>query len=373
VFVEDPGAANGVLGLEARLAKMGVTSHLVATGAAGAFLHARDERFHPLKEGESARALLERVRPYAVFVGTAESPDTLALQIVDEARHLGLPSVGFVDAVSCADHRWRGHSQQPLAHCPDYLLVCDAETQDVFVNLGVPPARIQICGHPQFDAILSRRAELREVDRGELRRRLWPALGRTAEARRIVVFCGERSTGGFDDPAFDAQFRRSPDYTMNGRGSKDTRTEIIAEEVLDALTALPERPFSVLRFHPKNQPEDFGPLLHEFDATSVGGSALDLLFASDLVIGMSSMVLLEAALLGRPTLSVIARPAERDWLPALARGVTPSVQTRSDLRGFLVNWAGSPLYARENAVAHEGASSRLATFLAAVSQPKDSL
>ena len=368
VFVEDPGAANAVVGLPARLEARGVHVRIVVAGAAAAFVAARGQACEALEEGGTAASLLARTKPQAVFVGTAENPDTVGLAIIDEARRLGLPSASFVDAVSCAEHRFRGRAKDPLAHCPDHVLVCDAETEAAFVTLGVPPERVQVAGHPQFDAILARAAELATENLGALRRRVLPAglLGSGQErARRVIVFCGERSTGGFDDAAFDAQFRRSADYTLYGRGTRATRTEIVAEELLDAVNALPERPILVLRFHPKNVPADFGALFDEFDAVSAGGSALDLLYASDLVVGMSSMVLLEASLLGRPTLSIVARPLEREWLPAVARVATPCVETRRALRQFVDAWWQSPVSRdKPSTLAHAGAMDRLAFFLA---------
>lgn len=365
-FVEDPGAANAVIGLGERLAKKEVSLHLIATGAAAPFLAARGERYEPLAAAETGASVLDRVRPRAVFVGTAESPDTFAFALVAACRARRVPCAGFVDAVSCADHRWRGRTEDPLAHCPDHVLVCDRETEDAFLALGAPRERLRVCGHPQLDAIVARGAELAETDLGVIRRRVFPTLRDDRERQaRIVLFCGERSTGGFDDPVFDAQFRRSDDYTLHGRGSSETRTEIVTEEVLDAVKALPEdqRPLLVLRHHPKNVDADFGSLGAEFDAVSIGGPTLDVLAACDLVVGMSSMVLVEASLLGRPTLSVVARPAERGWLPALARGMTPCVATRQALRDFLAAWADSPPAPRV-IPSTTGAMDRLVTFLA---------
>lgn len=363
MFVEDPGAANAVIDLPARLAALGVDTCVVASGAATAFLAANGATFDELAQGETASSLIDRTAPDAVFVGTAEDPDTLGLELVREARLRKLPSAGFVDAVSCAEHRFRGRDVAPLASCPDHVLVCDEETRSAFVRLGVPSARLEICGHPQFDALLARAAELGEEGRTALRQRVFPTLA--SDTRRVVVFCGERSTGGFGDLGFDAQFRRAADYTLHGRGSSDTRTEIVAEELLDAVTVLHDRPFTVLRYHPKNRAEDFGALNDEFEALSVGGVPLAVLCAADLVVGMSSMILLEASLIGKQTLSIVARPAERDWLPALAREATPIVETRGALRSFFAEWSSSAPRAAARPSATPGMS-RLPQLLATI-------
>lgn len=340
IFTEDPGAANAVVGLPSRLAAHGVKAHVVATGAAVAFLAARGERFDVLRDGESAASLVDRVKPSAVFVGTAESPDTLGLAIIAEAKSRGITSVGFVDAYTNAPFRWCGHTSDPLAYCPDHLLVSDPPTEAAFIALGVAPERVRVCGHPQLDAILARAADLAKEDRQALRERLFPGLAKHAsQGKRVIVFCGERSTAGSDDAVMDAQFQRSSDYTLNGRGDSNARTQIVAEELLDAVATLPQRPFMVLRYHPKNVDADFGALIDEFDVTSVGGSAVDVLFAADLVVGMTSVILPETSALGRPTLSVVPRELERAWLPFASQTITPCVATRSALREFLSDWA----------------------------------
>jgi hypothetical protein len=342
VFAEDPGAANGVVGLTTRLAPFGITSHVVATGAAVPFLAERGERLETLGAEASAASLLDSEKPSAVLVGTAENPETFAFAIIEEARRRNIKSIGYVDAFTNAPFRWCGRSSDPLAHCPDHLLVSDAPTKAAFVALGVAPERISVCGHPQLSTITARGRELANEGRAAVRRRLFPrSEAHELAARRVVVFCGERSTTGTDDVVREAQFQRSVDYTLDGRGGSTARTQVVAEELLDALATLGERPFLVLRYHPKNVDADFGPLVSEFDWVSAGGSAVDVLFAADLVIGMTSVILCEAAALGRPTLSIVPRPLERDWLPSAVRKRTPCVDTRETLRDFLAIWTSS--------------------------------
>jgi hypothetical protein len=86
-----------------------------------------------------------------------------------------------------------------------------------------------------------------------------------------------------------------------------------------------------LRLHPKNDREEFTEYLSSFDQISEGGSSLEFIFCADLVVGMTSMILTEAALLGRPTVSIVPRRIERDWLPTIAMGVTKSCTTRAEI------------------------------------------
>lgn len=326
VFVEDPGAANYAADLPAALAEEGVRAPLLVRGSAEAYLRDRGYPVQAVPDGVAADSLLERVMPRLVVVGTSENPDTLGLALVDAARARGIETVGLVDAFPNAAHRFRGHAGQPLAHAPDWLAVPDEWTRDAFVELGAAPARTVVCGHPQYDRVRALGGELDREGREAVRARVLPGAG----GRPVVVFVAEISTGLHPE-----QYRRSAAYTLHGRGGSAGRTEVVLEELLDALGALDPRPYLVLRLHPKNSAEEFAAYAGEVDLVSAGGSALELVYAADLVVGMTSMLLLEAEILGSPTLAVVPRAVERDWLPSIRRGDTPCVDTRAALREAL--------------------------------------
>jgi predicted glycosyltransferase len=97
------------------------------------------------------------------------------------------------------------------------------------------------------------------------------------------------------------------------------------------------QPFFILRLHPKNTREEFACYLPEVDMVSQGGDPLDLVWISDLVLGLSSMLLMEAALVGRPTISIVPRECESEWSPSVTEGLTPCATTRNGLRKILAN------------------------------------
>jgi hypothetical protein len=202
--------------------------------------------------------------------------------------------------------------------------VPDEWTKDQFVRIGARPDRTVVCGHPHYDHVLNLSRTWMPQDRQQMRERLLPGL---QAQQAVVVFVSEGSAKlSLLSPP------RSPrTYTMQGRGQSPGRTEIVIEELLTAVQTLPQRPYLVLRLHPKDQAADFQAYTAEFNHIDQISPPLELVFGADLVVGMTSMLLLEAALLGRRTLSVLLRPEERDWLPAIRQGVTPCVMHRSDL------------------------------------------
>lgn len=336
-FVEDPGAANHVEALPAALRARGHSAALVTAGLATRYLAERGVSSEPAGGFRDAPSLLAAFSPRVLVVGTAEDPDTLAHSLVDLARSRAIPSAGVVDGRANALARFRGRSSHPLAHVPDHVLVPDELTRREFAAAGLADGRIHACGHPHHDRVREIRARLDAEGRAAVRQRVLPA----ASGRPLFLFAAEVSTGL--DPAL---FRRSPLYTLAGSGRHDGRTEIVLEEFLAAVggTTFLVPPYLVLRLHPKNTPEEYAEFAAYFDLVSRGGPPFDLLYAADLVAGMTSMILEEAALLGRPTLSILPRDSEREWLATIALGVTPCVSSREALESFLAScaWEGPP-------------------------------
>ena len=197
------------------------------------------------------------------------------------------------------------------------MIVVDRNTEVAFQKLGFNSLNIHVCGHPAYDRVQRRAHRLADCDRSGLRRKV---LGKEPFPRPVWLFAAEHDGN-------DVRLRRSPSYTLQGRGHKDRRTEIVLEEVLDLRNSMNPKPYLVLRLHPKNTKEEFSHYLSEVDMISQGGDALELIWTSDLVIGMSSILLIEAALAGRHTLSVVPREIERDWCPSVKEGLTTCVTT----------------------------------------------
>jgi hypothetical protein len=328
LFVEDPSAANYAALLLPAFIRKGWRTRIYASGVACESLRARGMVFAEAPSDSDARSLLSLINPSCVLTGNAENPETLGLRLIDAAREAGIPSVGFVDALMRAFYRFRGTTADPLAHAPDLLLVPDDRTGEAFAALGYPPENTVVCGHPQYDETMAvGRCWDKEGGPADFRRRLFPGV---AVERKILTFVSE---GSFRYPS--ARKSAEAEYGFLGRGADKGRTRIVLEEVLDAVAGFADKPYFVFRAHPIEKAEDYAEYGADVDRFSSGGSPLELVYASDLTVGMTSMLLLEAALLGRPTLAVLARKSEIELLPNVRVGLTPHVLNRRDLRSML--------------------------------------
>lgn len=306
LFVEDPGAAVYVRFLPAALKSYGIDLEVLATGHAVAYF----ERCTPLENLDggaiSAKNIFKKFHPELLIVGTSENPETFAFALLNEARIQGIPSVGVVDSAANVADRFRGKSLMPLGHAPDWLIVPDMLTAASFEKIEFPIERIAIGGHPRFDEILAARNKWGVIERRCQRESLF---GIRDDSAKVIVFISEISTGLNPE-----QFRRSGAYTLSGHRSSDGRTEIVLDEFIEVVRALTFRPYLVLRLHPKQQIDDLAAYVKYFDQISKVEPALEIVNASDLVVGMTSMLMLEAALMGRPVLSIVPKFDERSWL-----------------------------------------------------------
>lgn len=359
LFAEDPGAANFIAPLIPALRACGHQPGVIATGTANGVLKQRGVDFEMLNSTETDDEILVRIKPCMLIVGTASNPDTRGLTLIHAAQRAGIPTVGVIDAAMNSDLRFKGRSNNPLAYAPDWILVPDDVTRDFFLELGARSEQVLALGHPHYDFIIDLAETWRHEPQARFRNRMFP--GATAD-RAIVVFVSEGS-------ARIAPVTKNDlfDYTLRGRGGINGRTEIVLEELIDALSNVTPNPYFVLRIHPKDEEKDYASYLGMIDKISKDEPALEVVYAADLVVGMTSMLLTEAALLGCAVLPIIPRKAEIQWLPLTRNGALTAATTRLDiskhLRELLSNTRSRQHTEGLRQAYLEGSTDRIAGFL----------
>lgn len=360
--VEDPGAANMVKDLPQRASAHGISLQIAAVSHAVPYLQTRQVEFLTWESG-SAKEFLELHQPPLLLVGSSDNPQSKVLELVLEARKRRIQSIGLVDMRMNADRRFQGQGEDSLACAPDYLIVPDTATANAYVSLGMDSLKVFPLGNPQYDLTLERSKKLfAEIPKNLLKEKLF------GQEPLVITFVAEPESTL--NPTLTA---KHAGQMLEGTSGSGKRCLIVLEEFLAALKQInrtfQKDPLVILRLHPRNQESDF--LAYESDCRlHSGGDPLELICASDLVVGMTSMLLLEAAIAGIPTLSIVPNIEEAQWLPTVAAGATPCATTKDQIAAALQDWYQSAGAKEDQTRAAEqwfepGALERIAAFVKA--------
>lgn len=358
IFVEDPGAVNCTIGLLEPLRAMDVNTTIYAMGTSIEYMAGKGAIFTELPNEINPIILLDTVSPTLVLIGTSENPDTLGLKLITPAKERGIPTVGIVDGPANAQHRFRGSGSSALHLAPDFIIVPNTHLADIFIEMGHPKSNVLVGGNPYYDNVKTERIALHAEGQNSVRKRVFPD---APDGTPIIVFAAEISDG-----LNPSQFYRSNEYTLHGQASRNLRTEVVLDEFLDCLSGQMPKPYLSLRLHPKNSREEFSNYLPHFNQISDTGSPTDICYAADLVVGMTSILLMEAAILGRPTLSIIPRECEKDWLESIGLGITQVAisreQAHHEMDKFIKTWPKTTDNQVDKMI-NFGSSDRISRFL----------
>lgn len=268
---------------------------------------------------DDVSALLRRENASVLVTGTSVFPDRDDV-FWAAARALGVPSFGIVD--HWCNYAARFSHRQAFDCLPDFVGVIDEAAGEALEAAGCPKPVI-ITGHPYFDELVRvGTAGLRVTGRRDLG---------IAPDRRVVVFASEPDSRHFGTSLHNGPY---DDFTEDEVGLAVRRA--CASAAPDTLL--------IVKLHPLER-SDAHRRLAELDAppeTRVLRSypSADLISAADVVVGITSMFLLESALMGVPTISY--RPGGRDthftWLHA---GLIESVEDEAALPAALARAFGT--------------------------------
>jgi len=232
---------------------------------------------------------------------TATSVNALCLEkvFVSEARMLGCPSVGVLDFWSNYAERFTDGDGRPTL-APDLLAVMDERARMAVIAAGVA-SELAITGQPAFDALTVRRDSFTEGDRAATRQKMG-----AAESDFLILFVSQ----ALDDLYGDARARL-------GFDQRD-----VLRLVMDAVAAVEvdQRIVVAVRKHPREavSPADDYPAIDiAHDKTRDRWHAV---MAADLVVGMNSVLLLEASYLGAAVISLQPGLRGDDMLPSNRTG-----------------------------------------------------
>lgn len=303
-----------------RLREGRVRARALAYKEARSIWGSRGLRFEELGEGFSeadASRLLTDSRAAALAVGTSGNSVDLEKRFITAARRTGTPSLGLLDFWSNYLDRF-GDDNGALAYVPDVIAVMDESARAEMIEQGFDASRLIVTGQPAFDALPRIRAGFTPAARERVRR----DLGAGADAR-LVAFVSQPMAAIFGTSAM------SPGYMGY------TEQEVLAA-LLGALRKVAQRGVPVVLAvlpHPREDPRSFaGRSSADVEVVvSRHRSAHEVVMSADLVVGMNSILLMEACYLGCPTLSLQPGLRQADTLPTNRTGISRGVPDAAEI------------------------------------------
>jgi len=228
-------------------------------------------------------------------------------KILRIARKLGIPSISIIDFWSNYWLRFvNGKEKRDIRYLPDKIVVIDNFMKTEMTRMGFPKEKLEVLGNPAFDSCKDSHLQKRNSN-------FFQILFASQPLREIYG-----KDGYFD---FD-------EHEVLNDISK-----VLAELGNDKKIVL------VVRLHPKEKIDKFKEIKFTDIRVKIDQeSELDVLISeSDLILGMNSMALFRAALLGKPVISYqpgIER--KNDCLVSNKLGLSELVSDKTRLKEIIV-------------------------------------
>lgn len=271
-----------------------------------------------VKDIEMARAVIDDIGPVALVVGTssADRPEAMLTQAADAK---GVASIAILDEWYYYAARFASRAGI-FTHLPDVICCQDELARTEAVAEGLPPERLKITGSPALADIFARLQAMNDVNSLK-----------TKPGIPTVIFVSEQIAKAFGEAHGEAGFVSS----YIGYTEKNVRIDIA-----DTLSDI-DAPCRVLeKLHPNETgtttPPACGPHVN-WSVMASDVSLSDAMQSADVIIGMRSIVLLEAAIMGFRPASYQPGRIGPDQCTAARLGLAESLSTRSALKHWLKN------------------------------------
>lgn len=345
----DVGGAEAVIPVLDALARREALGPVWASPVAAAALERGGIRHAPI-DGEPAERLAA-ARPTLLLTGTSWAEDPVELGYLAAARELGIPSISVIDFWSNYVVRFMGSGGRMTL--PDRIAVPDQVALLEAGAEGLPADRLVATGNPHYERLLQRYQGFDREARLAFRERV--GIPRTAT---MILFASQ---------PIEALYGDRLGYTES---SSLAAVHAGLESVADWLghpTTL------AVRVHPREAARPLPSSTKGVQVRSASGDdPLAWALAADLVVGMTSALLLQTAVLGGRVVSVQPGLKGVDRLPSNRLGLSDGVFNRADVASALYRALARPAHlgsaraVRRARGAAEGATFRLMDLVVAI-------
>lgn len=257
--------------------------------------------------------LFSRFSPNLIFSSAASMPskDMSEKFMWHNAKKMGIPTIAFLDQWQNYALRFSGSSKEEmLTYLPDYVNCINDIAKNEMIREGFPSDILVILGHPYLSSLKSEYASLNSNNvREELN---------ISDGQEVILFVSEAIYEHYGNRRGYNQYEVIEGFLRH-----------MAEEYAGAAILLKLHPKDEIRkyFYVQKRYEklDLRVLSNEF-------SPVSCLKASDRVYGMTSLMLIEAYILGKPVVSLQPNLQVEDPLVLSRYGFIPRISSFDEFK-----------------------------------------
>ncbi len=234
-----------------------------------------------------------------------------------QAKQRGIPSLAFLDQWQNYAVRFSGKQEhERLAYLPDWINCLNETGWEEMIQEGFDEAKLLEFGHPYLSSL---QHDLSKLNLPRLKGGL-----QLSTMDKVFLFVSEPIC----------------EYYGNTRGYDQYQ---VLDYFLSSLAGAAERPKILVKLHPKDNRASFHALAEKFKALSpqfIGNelSPIECLAVSDFIFGMTSIMLIEAYVLGKKVASLQPGLCVEDPLVLSRHNLIPMVLSKENRNLLKLDW-----------------------------------
>lgn len=346
IFSRDPGGANVVIPIVEPLSNSGyevilygkdiALSKYSSYGLSGKNIEDEIDSSNI----DNVRIIVKKIKPDLIITGTS-ADDFVEKYLWKIGNEMGIPTIAILDQWMNYGIRFSRYTQaqseafnseKKLEFLPSKIFVMDKTAKNEAIEEGIDADRIIITGQPYFETVLNR---WKTIDSEDIIRKRY----KIPSDQFVILFVSEPLSKVFNQTNHTKHYYGYTEHSIF--------SELInaLEDISSKLSQIPK---VIVRNHPKEDPDSFSKYISKNQKNIIVDNSSDvfeLVKMANLVVGMSSMLLIESAILGKNILSVQIGISKKDPFILNRMGITSNITNRIDLGRMLLSYIN-----KENAV-----------------------
>ncbi len=267
--------------------------------------------------------LLHRAKPAIIVTGTSFKPIGLEVKFIQAARKLKIPCLAVLDFWSNYSLRF-SDTAGDLKYVPDKIAIMDEVAYSEMIAEGFHPDSLILTGQPAFDALAEYKLNFNNEKCQKIRNDF-----HIHANELFVVFASQPLSLLYGEDGFNPLFLGYTEKTV--LNNLITALEQIAQDGNKHIVLL-------IRPHPREKLDEYKKITSNVIRISESndGNPRDIVMASDLVIGMNTVLLVEACYLGCIVVSMQPGLRLKDSLPTNNKGYSIPVYSNEKINDTLM-------------------------------------